>query len=272
MSRSRLLTSGIVANLALCWPAIALAAGEVALLDVRSMACGMLPTQVGDAFPPWHLFGATLASESGWRAEAAYLRLYGLPQLGVRQVSLAKGFGGIGLGLGLSSFGWVAYRETVGQLVVAAGRERISFGAAVLGVRSEYRRYGVRAHYALLLSSEVRPSRSVSVRAMTGDLLPHDEAPFGRNATISLTWKWANLLAMSMGMSKEPGLPLEVRAGICYMPARVLVLRAGLTQAPQRLTAGCTFRLAGISVSYAYVDHADLGATHAVAVAFERRR
>ena len=89
-----------------------------------------------------------------------------------------------------------------------------------------------------------------------------------RQSAAQVSWRWAELVTLSVAFLKQPEFPVEWRSGVEYRPFPSLVLRAGVTGAPERLTLGVGFRAGPVRVNYSYVEHPTLGSTHGMSLEF----
>ena len=139
------------------------AAGEALHLGVAEMGRGFLPNPWSIEASAWGSNPGLLDPSSDWHAEIAAIRLYNLPQLTVKQVAAGKGFGRLGAGLKISSFGWEAYREVAATAAFSFGRPRLRRGFSFSFCRSVFRRYGSRDDLGLGFGCLISPASDLSV-------------------------------------------------------------------------------------------------------------
>ncbi|MDZ7374907.1 MAG: hypothetical protein ONB23_13200 [candidate division KSB1 bacterium] len=242
------------------------AAGETMGLGASMLARGFVPDPWGTDPESWICNPSLLDPRGGFQVGAGYVSLYGLPALTVRSLALGTGLGPVGLGWSIGTFGWQAYRETNNWLGFSIGPGPLRLGGSLLISRSWFRNYGATTSLgtgagALLVLS---PAFRVSFASCYLDL-GRNEALI-RQSFAQIAWKGAFPLFVSLSLVKEVGFPVEWRAGFEYSLRGRLFLRAGATGGPERITAGIGFAAGRARLNYAFVDHAQLGATHAVSL------
>jgi hypothetical protein len=79
---------------------------------------------------------------------------------------------------------------------------------------------------------------------------------------VGLAWMPDGGLMVCVNASREQRYDWVAGLGIEYRLFDVLAFRAGASTDPARISAGIGIAIHGISVHYAYLDHADLGGTH----------
>jgi len=200
--------------------------------------------------------------------QAGYVRLYGLPQLSLGQASATVNVRRVAVGVRISSFGWKAYRETAGAVAIGAAVGRVRTGFQLLVLRASFRSYGDRTYPTLGLGTSIALTPNWELSFVSRNLLPGQKEVSGRTSAVGLFWRWGRLAMLGLGLAKEPGFPLEWRAGLEYRPLRPLILRAGLTDPPGRICLGLGLAISSMVIHFSVVEHAELGTTQALSLEF----
>jgi hypothetical protein len=240
------------------------AAGEAVGLGASLLGRGLVPHLWTPEPASWVWSPAILDSRDGLGFEAGQVWLYGLPELSIRALGIGTGVGRVGVGAWVSHFGWEAYRESDGLMAISTGRGYLRIGGSLLISHTSFHNYGNRTYWGYRLGSLVGLQRNLRLCVSSAGPLYHRAESIGRETSIGLGWRRGSNLFAAVALVKQAGFPVEWRAGLEYSPWGPLLLRGGLTGAPERITLGFAINVRRLRLNYAFVNHASLGGSHAV--------
>lgn len=199
---------------------------------------------------------------------------FGLSALryGATYLAVPRGWGTVAAGA--STFGFEDYRE----VHLSAGYARgISFGtsrALRAGATLRYYHtsiagYGNAMALGLNLGLGVRLLRSlhfgVAATNVNGTVLVEGE-PIPRTLALGLSYRALDTVTVVLDVFKDVDFPATVRGGLEVQPVAPLFLRAGVTTAPVRFSAGVGIRLGPLNAQVAAEQHQHLGWSPSVAL------
>ena len=202
-----------------------------------------------------------------------YSNPYNLPELNSSNIYLASGFQSFTLAVGIHSFGNEIYTENLGTFALAFhALDNITIGGAIRYGSLDIKGYGqagavlfdagllIELMDSLHWGSAIR-NLSDSKIGQTGEQLPE-------TILTGLNFSPIHQLSVSLDIAKDVSFPAEFRAGAEFNPFQMLILRAGISTEPQRMSAGFGLNFSFGGIDYGYNSHSDLGITHLFSIWF----
>ncbi|MBI3111449.1 MAG: hypothetical protein HYZ01_07745 [Ignavibacteriales bacterium] len=211
---------------------------------------------------------AGLAHLSVFHGSAFYVpEQFGLPEL--RTVAAAAvmplGFGGVGLAM--DQFGFDLYRET--HFAAGAGAKLdwgVSGGLAVNLHSFFIERYGStqRVTLDLGLLAEAAPGfvLGFGLKNVTGTMIGPFQERLPQIFSLGSLFTPVPDCSLSLELEKDTRHPFMVKAGVEQWLFDVLALRVGVSDNPNKVSAGFAARSSGVEFAYAGYSHNQLGWTH----------
>jgi hypothetical protein len=253
-----------------------------ALAGFESNGRGARPIALSNAFvamgnSPWSTVYNPAGLASCYGSEGSlYLspQQFGMKELRTISAAGVIPFGGGSAGLVLGQFGFELYRET--ELTAGVGGtidDGIAIGGAFNIVRISLERYGTAtiSSYDLGALLEIVSGLRIGFDwknvtaakiAGTGESLPQLLAT-------GLCYDLSAESRATMELEKDIRFPFSLKAGLEHTFLRVLTLRVGMCNNPDKFSCGLGLRVAGFELSYAGYNHAQLGWTHQIEISFK---
>jgi hypothetical protein len=197
--------------------------------------------------------------------------LFGLAELSCSGAGISFPFQGMGFALSGSWFGSKQYREN--SIAVGVGKTvytGLGIGMQVHMNRLSIQGYGSTAVLTLDLGIVVECSEVLTVGGIATNITAASLGEAGEALPQALdVGVWYSPIAevhLGIAVGKEMLFSPELRCGVEVDAAECLTFRAGFTEAPSVVSAGCAFRFAEFSVEYGFAHHWVLGATHEIGI------
>lgn len=202
--------------------------------------------------------------------------LFGLPELSSSGGGFSFPCQGLGIALSCGWFGSDQYRESN----MALGIGGTVYSGLGMGIRMHMNRlsiggYGSSTVFTIDVGIVLECSENLAIGGTATNVAAAtlgragESLPQALDAGIWYSPIPAVHLALSTG--KEMLFAPEFRCGIEIDAADCLSLRAGFTDTPSTVSAGCAFRLPDFSAEYGFAHHWVLGATHEIGIALHFR-
>ena len=169
--------------------------------------------------------------------------------------------------IGASTFGFDEYREIHASAGYARSlplgtARRIHLGATLRYYHTAIAEYGNAAAFGINLGFIVSLIRSLRLGAhasnVNGATLVNRE-PIPRTLAVGLRYDALSRVTVMVDAFKDVRFPATLRGGLEVRPVSPLALRAGITTAPVRFTAGAGVRLGLLCADLALEQHQVLG-------------
>lgn len=194
--------------------------------------------------------------------------LFGIEGLTRAGSLLAVPWSPVTLGIGVSSFGWGAYRETSAAFCVAGQ----AGSSEALGARLTIHRVGIEGYGNAVVPTVdmgilLELSESVAVGCHLTNIGATGLGSSGETLPVTAELSCAVMpagtgFACFCCVTRELQSPLELRAGAEYVAVPGFALRAGIVTEPWLLCAGVGVAAGPITIDYAVTHHRELGPTH----------
>jgi hypothetical protein len=198
---------------------------------------------------------------------------FGLPEL--RTVALAAAIPNdiVPVGLEIEQFGFELYKESLLRFAIGSNLDRsISWGLTANVARIVIERYGATRTVTLDVGLLARPHGDIKLGFAVQNILGNkissatERLPqvflFGANVRVV-----ADVLLV-VEMEKDVRYPSIVKGGIEKSLFDFVMLRAGISNNPDKFSLGIGLTYSQIEFGYAGYSHVDLGWTHQIEVGF----
>ena len=210
---------------------------------------------------------ASVAGAGGLSFASGLDRAFGLVELDTHSLAVAWCGGRIGIGLGVTGFGFEAYGERSLRTVVAwRVTDRARLGAGVRWLAMDLGDAPRRRWAAFDLGSDVAVTRTSRLSFWAWNAGGTATKHIGQGGAMGLSFEPADRIRISAEVSKEAGHPTGLGIGIAYRPFGKVALRGGVGGRPERLSIGIGLPKGIWRVDYAAVHHTILGLSHRVSV------
>lgn len=237
-------------------------------------AVGLANAFVAVADNPWALYynPAGLSSLTSIEISAFLIpQQFGMNEL--RTVSLAgnipTNFGTFAAGV--SQFGFALYRET--QISLGLG-SRVDWGASA-GITTHLTRISIDQYGAtqvatvdvgLLAQVQDQVALGFNYKNLLGASLPSERLP--QVFSLGASYLPVPDVTAVVELEKDIRHPLVIKAGAEQTFLDMLTVRAGVSNNPDKFSAGIGVRYASLEFSYAGYSHSQLGWTHQIELTF----
>ena len=217
---------------------------------------------------------AGLAHLTAFHGSAFYIpEQFGLPEL--RTVAAAAAtpltFGGIGVSV--DQFGFDLYKET--HVAVGAGTNLdwgVTGGVAVNLYSFAIERYGsahrVTLDFGLMAEAAYGVTLGFSMKNVTGTTVGSLNERLPQIFLLGSRYTPIQDFSISVELEKDTRHPFMVKAGVEQWLFDILALRVGISDNPNKVSAGFAARTSGVEFGYAGYSHNQLGWTHQLEVSF----
>ena len=200
--------------------------------------------------------------------------LFGMSEISTGAVTFAGPFGFVSAGLGLRTFGFDLYRESIAAVsaAISAGRGFLT-GATVNFYNLSISGYGSASSAGIDLGVIADISDELkwgfAVKNLAGSRIGVSRSAISRFYSTGFSFSAAGGVILAGEIEKESGLPVRFRAGAEANPVRPVYLRAGISTEPSSFSAGLGFRYGMICADYCANFTEPLGITNRFNVSFE---
>ncbi|MGE5352802.1 MAG: hypothetical protein ACM3P0_12015 [Acidobacteriota bacterium] len=172
--------------------------------------------------------------------------------------------------LGLSTFGFSLYRKNNFVVALAMRISDISLGLSLNLHNLTIRNYGSDNSLAVspgILISLIRELNwGFSVQNIFNASIGSENGQIPRVLSSGFSYRPYRTIMLNAAVEKVTGAPFSIRAGVEYDLIRYLALRAGISNEPDRFSAGIGINYSFMKFDYAVFTHQDLGLTHQIGV------
>ena len=244
-------------------------------LSVRQFSLGYI--SFGERADPLLIFPnpSALGVIKEWSITSSYSRPYGLKELDITAVGLAKRWRKIVFGAGISHYGFELFKE-----------QQFTFGFAgtiikslQLGIAFRYQQIAIKNYgrtgaftidfgwqYSVLPNLDIMGAVQNAQRATIGQ----DKQPLPQILRMGIQFKPSSQISIYTEMYKDISFDPEARFGIEAEATERLLLRIGFTRNPSRFTSGFCLTVFGLNIDYGFCYHQILGYTHAMGLVISR--
>jgi hypothetical protein len=196
-----------------------------------------------------------------------------MEELRTAAAAVAVPVGGNTLGASFSHFGFDLYRESHLTLGVARGIDwGVGGGIAVNLHRLSFDRYGsaqsMTLDIGLLAEVTERVTLGFSYRNLLGNRIGPQEERLPQTFSLGAAYVPVKNFTLTAEVEKELRYPVTIKAGAEQMFLEIFAVRAGVSNHPDKFTAGFGVRYAMLEFGYAGYSHAQLGWTHQLEFTF----
>jgi len=245
---------------------------ETDAVDPRNWSLGnSVVSLTGGAVSLW-ANPAGLAMASGWEAYFGYSNQFGLAELSQQAVAVSYDLKTVGLGIGFANFGKPDFYQEQ-KITFAAGRKILNnfhLGAGfnyLLQKASGYSSQSAVSIGAGAIWEYEKFRAGVVAKNINQPRLGSDQIP--RNYNLGISYLAFDQLDLSAGMYYDTDFKEQFQLGQETRISDNLALRLGFQTEPNRYSLGAGFFLSKFDLDYAFVNHPDLGASHAVGLLFK---
>ena len=239
-------------------------------------ALGMADTFVAVADNPWGVSynAAGLAQCRSFEMSAFIVpRQFGLPELRTTAASASYGIKPGGAGILIEQFGFELYRTTTVQLGYGFFLgPTFALGATAGLQRTSIERYGATTSKTLDLGFMGWPTPNVTLgfalKNVTASTIGEHRERLPQSALFGVAYTPVEGFLITSEIEKELQFPLVVKVGIEQTFLSFLSVRCGVSDNPEKFSAGFAVRWSGVEFGYAGYSHPELGWTHQVELSF----
>lgn len=176
-------------------------------------------------------------------------------------------------GIGISTFGFSLYRETVGALSYSLMvTDNVALGATLNFNHLSIERYGTDLSVGADVGAILSPIKDVTVGIVLQNInrprigTSGEEIPL-RYCT-GIGYIFSDLAILNVDVIKDVRYPLEYKGGIDLLLHQHFILHGGISTEPERMFAGLSIPYLFFKIEYGYATHKELGATHSFGISF----
>ncbi len=238
-------------------------------LSIRQLSLGF--TAMAEKADPLLIFPNPSAPGviQKWSVSSSYSRPYGMKELDIAALGLAKRWRKIVIAAGISNFGFELFKEQkfIFGLVIPIIKN-LPFGIAFRYQRIDIKNYGHTTAYTIDMGWQYKilPGLDImgAVQNVRRATIGQDRQPLPQILRMGMLFKPVSQISMFSEVYKDISFGPEARFGIDAEVVKKLFLRLGFTRNPARFTGGFGLNVFGFNMDYGFSYHQVLGYTHAM--------
>jgi hypothetical protein len=213
---------------------------------------------------------AGLSQCNSFQASAFYVpQQFDLPELRTTALSASCRIKPGGVGILIEQFGFDLYKTTTLQLGYGFFLgPTVALGATVDWEHVFIARYGTANSATLDIGCMGWPTPELTLgfalRNVTAATIGSRRERLPQNGLLGISYTPMKGFLIVSEIEKEPQYPLIIKAAIEQSVLGFLSVRCGVSNNPDRFSAGFAIRYDGVEFGYAGYSHADLGWTHQI--------
>ena len=198
---------------------------------------------------------------------------FGLPELRTTALAAAVPFSFATFALKAEKFGYDLYKETeVGIAFAARLDQNISGGLSLNLHRLDIVRYGSTQNIILNGGILAYALKTVKIGFNFNNMMGATVGRMGEKmpqlVTLGTCWSPLDDLLLSLEMEKDIRFPASMKWGIEQKVFEVLAFHAGVSNNPEKYSAGISVKYSIFEIGYAGYSNLDLGWTHQIEISF----
>ena len=257
----------------LCFPPLAQAGFDRVPQPVSVTGGGNVGTAIVDPEFLW-INPASVASAHSFSTILFYTpSLFGLPQLRNTGFVMSDDLYSTGTAIGVSTFGFSLYRETVAT--IAAADTVASSVITGMGININHLfidSYGsttvVSCDIGCIINIDSSLSLGGSITNVNRPSVGNNDNTIVQGMNIGVVYRFLPSASIAVDFHKNAEYPLAVHTGVEWMPHTNIRVRCGFIDQTKMLTAGLTVTVSFFDVEYAIIHHPDLGISQSIGIIF----
>lgn len=237
--------------------------------SIRQLSLGF--TAMGDKTDPLLIFSNPSAPGfiQKWGVSSSYSRPYGIKELDIAALGLAKRWQKIVFAAGISNFGFELFKEQkfIFGFVIPIIKN-LPFGIAFHYQRIEIKNYGNTSAYTIDLGWQYKIIPGLDIMGTFQNIrratIGQEQQPLPQILRMGMLFKPVSQISMVTEVYKDISFGPEARFGFDAKVLERLFLRIGFTRNPSRFTGGFGLNVLGFNMDYGFSYHQMLGYTHAM--------
>ncbi|MBW7888167.1 MAG: hypothetical protein H3C35_07390 [Bacteroidetes bacterium] len=217
---------------------------------------------------------ASIAQTQNVRSTLFYSpSMFQLPQLANTGIVCTVPFSLSSIGIGVSTFGFSLYRETVASVAYGTMVTKyFTAGAAVNLYHLSITNYGTNLSVGADLGAIINPFDNFTIgiaiqninRPKVGS--SNEEIPLLYST--GFAYNFSQTAVINVDFVKDIRYPLDVRGGIDILLHEYLILRGGISSATNRMFGGMSIPYSFLRIDYGFAAQRELGTTHSFGISF----
>jgi hypothetical protein len=198
---------------------------------------------------------------------------FGLSELRTSTFAAAVPFTFAVLALKAEKFGYDLYKETeIGMSFALNFNPNVSGGLSINFHRFDIARYGSTQNIILNGGVLARLLNTVRVgfnfNNLSGSTIGQSDEKIPQQLSFGFCWSAVKDLLLSFEIEKDIRFPESIKFGVEQKVFGALAFQAGVSNKPEKYSAGFTVKFLFFEFGYAGYSHVDLGWTHQIEITF----
>ena len=242
-------------------------------VGARAIAMGEAFVGLANASDAIFMNPAGISTLRGYEISVFYARPFGLKELAYQTLACTWPTPYFNPAIGIQTFGYSVYRETVFNFTCAHHYQRkIFYGLNCRYMTLAIQNYGstgtLGLDFGMLVQTSPLFSFGFVAKNFNRPRIGQHQEYLPQIFSSGIMIHPFNKLVLTFDIYKDIHFPIEPRAGIEYQLFDYLALRAGTALEPARFSLGFGLRLKSCEINYAFYSHQTLNLTHQISLVF----